>query len=94
MPVNKVVSSAEARASLASLLNEIEDLGEHVIITRRGKPLAILLSYEEYERLLETLDVLSDPELMKAVQEGEEDIKRGDIASLNEYLKDREERLA
>ena len=94
MPVNKVVSSAEARASLASLLNAIEDLDEHVIITRRGKPSAIILSYEEYERLLETLDVLSDPELMKAVQEGEEDIKRGDIASLNEYLKDREERLA
>lgn len=94
MPVNKVVSSAEARASLASLLNEIEDLENHIIITRRGKPSAIILSYEEYERLLETLDVLSDPELMKAVQKGEEDIKKGDIASLNEYLKDREERLA
>ena len=94
MSVNKVVSSTEARSSLSSLLDEIEDLEEHVIITRKGKPLAIMLSYEEYERLIETLDVLSDPELMKAIEQGEEDIQKGDVASLQEYLKDREERLA
>lgn len=94
MPINKVVSSAEARSSLPSLLNDIEDFEEHVIITRRGKPLAIMMSYEEYEKLIETLDVLSDPELMKAIQEGEKDIEKGDYSSLDDYLKDREERLA
>ena len=94
MSATKLISSAEARANLPSLLSQIEELQEHVIITRRGKPVAIMLGYEEYESLLETLEVLSNPELLKGVKEGEDDIDKGDMVSLNEYLADREKRLA
>ena len=38
-------------------------------MTRRGKPAAVLVNYAEYERLKETLDVLSDPELMKQIRQ-------------------------
>ena len=94
MSATKVVSTAEARKTLPSLLDQVEDLEEHVVITRRGKPLAVLFAYEEYEQLLETLEVLSDPDLMKAIAAGEADIKKGDFAALEQYLADRENRLA
>ena len=44
------VSIAEARNTLTRLIRKAED-GESVHITRRGEPVAVLVSSEEYERL-------------------------------------------
>lgn len=46
-----VVSIAEARDRLASLVHDVEE-GSPVEITRRGRPVAVLVSYHEYQRLL------------------------------------------
>ena len=43
-------SVAEARAHLPSILDEVES-GADVELTRRGKPVAVVVSVEEYERL-------------------------------------------
>ena len=48
---SKQTSIAGARDRLASLVHEVED-GGPVEITRRGRPVAVLLSYHEYQRLL------------------------------------------
>src|SRR4051812_46823605 len=47
----KQTSIAEARDRLASLVHDVED-GAPVELTRRGKPVAVLVSYHEYQRLL------------------------------------------
>jgi prevent-host-death family protein len=47
----KQTSIAEARDRLASLVHEVEE-GAPVEITRRGRPVAVLLAYQEYQRLL------------------------------------------
>ena len=44
------VSIAEARNTLTRLIHKAED-GEPVHITRHGKPVAVLVSRDEYERL-------------------------------------------
>ena len=44
------VSIAEARNTLTRLIRKAED-GEPVHITRHGKPVAVLVSRDEYERL-------------------------------------------
>jgi hypothetical protein len=38
--------------------------------------------------LMETIDVLSDPEMMKAIQQGQDDIKAGRIKDLRSLLKE------
>jgi PHD/YefM family antitoxin component YafN of YafNO toxin-antitoxin module len=50
---------------------------DRYVITRHGKPEAIMLSEEDYESLLETLDILSDQELMKDIKKAEEDLRKG-----------------
>jgi prevent-host-death family protein len=47
----KTASIAEARDRLASLVHDVED-GAPVEITRRGRPVAVLVAYAEYQRLL------------------------------------------
>jgi prevent-host-death family protein len=67
------ISSVKSR--LAQLLQEIEELGERVVITRSGRPVGGLIPVDEYEGLLEMLEILADPELSAAVRRGLEDVE-------------------
>lgn len=80
----KTVPFTEARARLSELLDELETRHEHVIITRNGRPAAVLVSVEEQEALEETLEVLQDEELLRALRESEEDVRSGRLISLRE----------
>jgi prevent-host-death family protein len=67
----KILPISEVKARLPELVNRVEELEEEVIVTRNGRPAAMLVSYADYERLKETLDVLSDPELMRQIRASE-----------------------
>ncbi len=78
------VPLSEAKTHLARLLAEVERLGEGVTITRSGRPAGVLLSIDEYEGLLETLDILGDAKLMSSVRKGLRDAEAGRTASDDE----------
>ena len=59
---------SEVKARLPELVTGVEEREEEIIVTRKGKPAAVLVNYGEYERLKETIDVLSDPDLMKQIR--------------------------
>lgn len=73
------VPLSEAKAKLARLLTEVDELGERIVITRSGRPVGVLLPVDEYEGLLETLEVLADPELSRAIRRGLADAEAGDL---------------
>jgi len=78
------VTLSEAKTHLARLLADVDELGERVVITRSGKPTGVLLSMNEYDGLLETLEILADDELAQAVRRGLEEAERGDTVSPEE----------
>jgi antitoxin YefM len=82
--VARVVPFTEARSNLTELLDDLERRHEHVLITRNGRPSAVLLSAEEFETLEETLEILQDRELMEALQRSEKEVKAGQLVSLKE----------
>lgn len=63
--MSKTLPISEVKARLPELVTGVEEREEEVVVTRKGKPAAILVNYSEYERLKETIDVLSDPEMMR-----------------------------
>jgi antitoxin YefM len=67
----KILPISEVKAKLPELVTRVAELEEEIIVTRNGKPAAMLVSYADYERLKETLDVLSDPELMRQIRGSE-----------------------
>src|SRR5436309_8315565 len=73
----KILPISEVKAKLPELVNRVEQLEEEIIVTRNGRPAAMLVSYADYERLKETLDVLSDPDLMRQIRQSEADIAAG-----------------
>jgi len=62
---------SEVKTRLTELVTGVEEREEEVVVTRNGRPAAILLSHLEYERLKETIDVLSDPLLMRQIRRSE-----------------------
>jgi PHD/YefM family antitoxin component YafN of YafNO toxin-antitoxin module len=58
-----------------------------VTITRRGRPVLAVIPWEFYESIVETLDMLSDPERVLALRESIEDLQRGRLASHAEAKK-------
>lgn len=66
--MTKTLPISDVKARLPELVRGVEEREDEVVVTRNGKPAAVLLSHAEYQRLRETVDVLSDPELMAQVQ--------------------------
>jgi antitoxin YefM len=59
-------SVTEAQAGLPSILRQAED--QPVIITRRDKAVGYLLSPERFEAMLETMEIMANPEAMDAIR--------------------------
>lgn len=68
---------SEVKMKLTRLLDQIQGQADEVIVTRRGKPTAILLNYEEYEGLKETLEIMSNPKLVSEIKRRSEYFRKG-----------------
>jgi prevent-host-death family protein len=72
----KTLSISEAKMKLSALIDSIGVADEEVIITKNGRPAAVLVSPDEFEGWRETLVVRSDRELMEEINEGLEALKK------------------
>lgn len=59
----------EARDRLSEIVDQVALSGEVFTITKHGRPMAVVLGHDEYESLIETLNVLADEETMEAIRE-------------------------
>ena len=66
----KTLPLSEAKSQLSGLVEQVRSLEEQVVITRNGRPAAVLVSVEEFERWKETIEVRGDAALMKEVRAG------------------------
>lgn len=80
--VAKTVGVRDLRAALAELLDEVADRREHVVVTRHGRPAAVLIPVDEYDALEETAEILSDTDTLAAIAAGLADIEKGDTVTL------------
>lgn len=64
----KTLPISEVKTHLPELVTGVADREEEIIVTRKGKPAAVLVNFSEYERLKATLDVLSDRRLMEQIR--------------------------
>jgi len=66
----KTLSVSEAKMKLSGLIDSVNATDEEVVITKNGRPAAVLVSPEEFESLKETVAVRSDQILMKEIRRG------------------------
>ena len=82
------ISVRELRPTLSKVIDNIHKKFDRYVITKRGKPEVVMMSIDDYEGLLETLEIESDPELMKRLKKAEEDMKKGKGKSLEQIHKE------
>ncbi len=73
----------EARSRLSEIVDEVASTGSTIEISRHGRPVAVVMGYEEYESLLETLNILADETTMAAIAEAERDVAADDLTELD-----------
>jgi prevent-host-death family protein len=67
----------ELRPKLLQCVSEASKIGKETIITKNGKPAAVLMGYDEWESWKETIEILMDPKLMKQIQKSKRYFDRG-----------------
>ena len=71
------VPLAEVKNHLSEVVDRLEREHGRVVITKHGRPAAVMLSLEDLESLEETLAILSDPELLAAIREADAEVAAG-----------------
>lgn len=84
----KTLPITEARNKLPILVDGASKKLDEYVITVNGKRAAVLMSAEEFESWKETLEIMSDPKLMKDLKEAEEDVKAGRVYDFEDVKKE------
>jgi antitoxin YefM len=72
----KIMSLSEAKMKLSELVENIYDTDEEVVITKNGRPSAVMVSPNEFESLKETIEIKADKELMAEIKKGLSGLKK------------------
>jgi len=67
------------RDHLSEFVDRAEREHERVVVTRNGRPAAVLMGYDDLAALEETLEILSDPEAMAGIRQSRGEVDRGDV---------------
>ncbi len=59
---------SEVKARLSEMADRVEHQHDRILVTRNGRPSFVLMSPDELESLEETLDIMSDPELVESLR--------------------------
>ena len=82
---------AEIKKRLSEIVDGVEQRHDRVVLTRNGRPAAVLMSPEDLEALEETLDILSDPKAMTQIRRAQREVEAGKVVTGEElrarYLK-------
>ncbi len=76
---HKIISISKAKSKLLELARKANSEGQAYLLTKDGEPVGALVPLEDYESLLETADVLSDPETLKNLEEALADEKKSNL---------------
>ena len=77
---------SEAKQRFTEIVKGAEDYFDRYLVTKNGKDAAVLMSAQEYESLLETLDILANKHEVRALREAAAQKRRGDTVLLKEFL--------
>ncbi len=69
MSVNPQMALKDVRNHLSEVVDQVERQHDRVVITKHGRPAAIVMSIDDVESLEETLDVMSSPRLVSQIRD-------------------------
>lgn len=90
--MTRTIALKALRPGLPKVANAVASRFDRYIVTKRGHPVMVLLSPEDFEGLLETIEILSDRSALKRIRQARKEARTGKTVSL-ETLRQRLERV-
>lgn len=75
---------AEIKARLSEIVDRVEQRHDRITLTRNGRPAAVLISPEDLEAMEDTLEILSNPDALREIEQARKEIERGEVVSADE----------
>jgi prevent-host-death family protein len=83
----ETLSLSEAKMKLSEIIDKVYSSDQEVVITRNGRPVAVLVSPDEFEGWKETIAIKSDVDFMSEIKKGLSDLrKRSKVYTLQELF--------
>ncbi len=73
----KELTTVNARRELTRLPEKLGAEPATVAVTRRGKPVLAIMTWADYQAILETLEILSDNDAIKQLRRSIKEVKEG-----------------
>ena len=67
------------RQHFSEIVEEVVSTGSEMVVSRHGRQDAVILGFDEYEALIETLNILSDPVTMSALADADAELAAGEL---------------
>jgi prevent-host-death family protein len=84
--MDKTISLKEARNRFSTIVDKVDRLSERYVVTKNGTPKAVVMSAEEFESWVETLELMSNPKAVKALEQGLKEAKAGKFRLFKEVF--------
>lgn len=81
-----VLTITEAKAHFLEIIRNSNKRLERFLITKQGKPAAVLMNADEFEGWLETLEIMSDKKALKEIRQAKREIEQGKSKSFKEVV--------
>lgn len=82
--MSETLPLAEIKTHLSEIVDRVEREHDRVVLTRKGRPAAVIMSPSDLEALEDTLDLLSDPVALAQIRAAQADIANGRLLSAEE----------
>ncbi|MBI4433110.1 MAG: type II toxin-antitoxin system Phd/YefM family antitoxin [Candidatus Omnitrophica bacterium] len=75
--MTRTLPLSEVKMKFSQLVDAVTDKDDEIVITRNGKPVAVLLSADEFDSWKETQEIKNNPELMREIETGLKAFSKG-----------------
>ena len=88
--ITKKIKAAEARIKFGELIDTTRYAHTHYLVTKAGKPMAIILGVEDYEDIIDMVDTMAeqlDPKFQKGLKESRKEYEKGEVGTIEDIRK-------
>jgi antitoxin YefM len=77
--IEKILPITKVKKEFLDVIKEMTEDESTITVTKNGMPVSIMMTPERYEGLLETIEILADPKVVKALKASERDFRAGKV---------------
>jgi prevent-host-death family protein len=77
----KIIPVSKAEREFLDLLKQMEQEGDTIALTRDGEAVGVMMPLSRYEAMQETIEILGDKEIIRALKTSQKDFQSGKIVA-------------